>query len=196
MPDALPKSALDQLFLKARTHNAWTGRPVSDDQLRELVDTMKMAPTSANCSPARLVFVKSAEAKARLKPCLSAGNLEKTMAAPVTAIIAHDLKFYDHLPRLFPHANAKDWFTSGEAHANTTAFRNGTLQGAYLILACRALGLDCGGMSGFDNAGVDAAFFTGTTYKSNFLLNIGYGDPKGLFARSPRFDFEDIAKII
>jgi 3-hydroxypropanoate dehydrogenase len=196
MPDALPKSALDQLFRKARTHNAWAGQPVSDDQLRELVDTMKMAPTSANCSPARLVFVKSAEAKARLKPCLSAGNLEKTMAAPVTAIIAHDLKFYDHLPRLFPHANAKDWFTSSAAHANTTAFRNGTLQGAYLILACRALGLDCGGMSGFDNAGVDAAFFTGTTYKSNFLLNIGYGDPKGLFARSPRFDFEDIAKII
>lgn len=196
MPDALPKSALDQLFLKARTHNTWTGRPVSDEQLRELVDTMKMAPTSANCSPARLVFVKSAEAKARLKPCLSAGNLEKTMAAPVTAIIAHDLKFYDHLPRLFPHANAKDWFTSSEAHANTTAFRNGTLQGAYLILACRALGLDCGGMSGFDNSGLDAAFFTGTTYKSNFLLNIGYGDPKGLFARSPRFDFEDIAKII
>ncbi len=196
MSDALPKPALDRLFLKARTHNAWTGRPVSDDQLRELVDTMKMAPTSANCSPARLVFVKSAEAKARLKPCLSAGNLDKTMAAPVTAIIAHDQKFYDHLPRLFPHANAKDWFTSSEAHANTTAFRNGTLQGAYLILACRALGLDCGGMSGFDNAGVDAAFFTGTTYKSNFLLNIGYGDPKGLFTRSPRFDFEDIAKII
>lgn len=196
MPDALPKPALDQLFLKARTHNAWTGQPVSDDQLRALVDTMKMAPTSANCSPARLLFVKSAEAKARLKPSLSAGNLEKTMAAPVTAIIAHDLKFYDHLPRLFPHANAKDWFTSSAAHANTTAFRNGTLQGAYLILACRALGLDCGGMSGFDNAGVDAAFFTGTTYKSNFLLNIGYGDPQGLFARSPRFDFEDIAKII
>ncbi len=196
MADALSNTALDQLFLEARTHNAWTSQPVSDAQLRQLVDTMKMAPTSANCSPARLVFVKSAEAKAKLKPFLSSGNMEKTMAAPVTAIIAHDLKFYDHLPRLFPHADAKSWFTSSEAHANTTAFRNGTLQGAYMILACRALGLDCGGMSGFDNAGVDAAFFAGTTYKSNFLLNIGYGDPKGLLARSPRFDFDDIAKII
>ena len=118
------------------------------------------------------------------------------MSAPVTAIIAYDLKFYDHLPRLFPHADAKSWFTSSEAHANTTAFRNGTLQGAYLIMAARALGLDCGGMSGFDNAGVDASFFAGTTYKSNFLLNIGYGDPKGLFPRSPRFTFDEIAKII
>jgi 3-hydroxypropanoate dehydrogenase len=196
MHSALPKPALDQLFLEARTHNAWTAQPVSDDQLRQLVDVMKMAPTSANCSPARLVFVKSPEAKEKLRPHLSAGNLEKTMTAPVTAIIAYDLKFYDHLPKLFPHADAKSWFTSSEAHANTTAFRNGTLQGAYLILACRALGLDCGGMSGFDNAGVDAAFFAGTTYKSNFLLNIGYGDPKGLFERSPRFDFDDIAKIV
>ena len=196
MADTLPKTAIDQLFLEARTHNAWRAQPVSDSQLRQLVDVMKMAPTSANCSPARLLFVKSAEAKEKLRPHLSAGNLDKTMTAPVTAIIAYDLKFYDHLPKLFPHADAKSWFTSSETHANTTAFRNGTLQGAYLILACRALGLDCGGMSGFDNAGVDAAFFADTTYKSNFLLNIGYGDPKGLFERSPRFDFDEIAKIV
>ena len=196
MADTLPKTAIDQLFLEARTHNAWRAQPVSDSQLRQLVDVMKMAPTSANCSPARLLFVKSAEAKEKLRPHLSAGNLDKTMTAPVTAIIAYDLKFYDHLPKLFPHADAKSWFTSSETHANTTAFRNGTLQGAYLILACRALGLDCGGMSGFDNAGVDAAFFADTMYKSNFLLNIGYGDPKGLFERSPRFDFDEIAKIV
>jgi 3-hydroxypropanoate dehydrogenase len=167
-----------------------------DALLRQLVDTMKMAPTSANCSPVRLVFVKSPAAKARLKPHLSAGNLVKTMSAPVTAIVAHDQKFYDHLPRLFPHADAKSWFTGSEAHANTTAFRNGTLQGGYLIMAARALGLDSGAMSGFDNAGVDAEFFAGTTFKSNFLLNLGYGDPAGLFARSPRFDFDEIAKII
>ena len=196
MTSPLSGLALDQLFFEARTHNAWANTPVSDALLHQLVDAMKMAPTSANCSPVRLVFVKSAEAKEKLKPHLSAGNLEKTMSAPVTAIVAHDLKFYDHLPRLFPHADAKSWFTSSEAHANTTAFRNGTLQGAYLIMAVRALGLDCGGMSGFDNAGVDASFFAGTTYKSNFLLNIGYGDPKGLFPRSPRFAFDDIAKII
>lgn len=196
MPDALPKSALDRLFFEARTHNAWTAQPVTDGQLRAVVDAMKMAPTSANCSPVRLIFVKSAEAKTKLKPFLSAGNLEKTMSAPVTAVVAYDRKFYDHLPRLFPHADAKSWFSSSEAHADTTAFRNGTLQGAYLIMACRALGLDCGAMSGFDNAGVDAAFLAGTAYRSNFLLNIGHGDPKGLMARSPRFDFDDMAKII
>jgi 3-hydroxypropanoate dehydrogenase len=196
MSTPLPQTAIDQLFFEARTHNAWTPKAVPDSLLVQLVDAMKMAPTSANCSPARLVFVKTPEAKARLKPHLSAGNSAKTMAAPVTAIIAHDLKFYDHLPRLFPHADAKSWFTGSEAHANTTAFRNGTLQGAYLIMAARALGLDCGAMSGFDNAGVDAEFFAGTTYKSNFLLNLGYGDPSGLFPRSPRFGFDEIARII
>jgi len=193
---ALPKEVLDQLFFAARTHNGWQAKDVPDSLLHTLVDAMKMAPTSANCSPMRLVFVKSRAAKEQLKPFLSTGNLAKTMAAPVTAIVAHDLKFYDHLPRLFPHADAKSWFTSSEAHANTTAFRNGTLQGAYLIMAARALGLDCGPMSGFDNAGVDAAFFTGTTYKSNFLINLGYGDPAALMPRSPRFDFADIAKIV
>jgi 3-hydroxypropanoate dehydrogenase len=196
MKAALLQTALDQLFFDARTHNAWQAKDVPDGLLHSLVDAMKMAPTSANCSPARLVFVKSAEAKAKLKPHLSANNTAKTLAAPVTAIIAHDLKFYDHLPRLFPHADAKSWFTSSEAHANTTAFRNGSLQGAYLIMAARALGLDCGPMSGFDNAGVDAAFFAATSYRSNFLLNIGYGDPSALFPRSPRFDFDEIAKII
>jgi 3-hydroxypropanoate dehydrogenase len=196
MADPLPKAALDQLFFEARTQNAWAPRPVPDNLLHEIVDAMKMAPTSANCSPVRLVFVRTPEGKARLKPHLSAGNLAKTMAAPVTAIVAHDLKFYDQLPRLFPHADAKSWFTSSETHANTTAFRNGTLQGAYLIMAARALGLDCGAMSGFDNAGVDTEFFAGTTFKSNFLLNLGYGDPAGLFARSPRFGFDEIAKII
>jgi 3-hydroxypropanoate dehydrogenase len=196
MPDRLPQSALDQLFFEARSHNAWLQKAVPDATLRDIVDAMKQAPTSANCQPIRLVFVASQEAKQRLKPHLSAGNLEKTMSAPVTAIVAHDLQFYEHLPRLFPHADAKSWFTSSEAHANTTAFRNGTLQGGYLMMAVRALGLDCGAMSGFDNAGVDRTFFADTTYKSNFLLNIGYGDPKGLFARSPRFGFDEIAKII
>jgi 3-hydroxypropanoate dehydrogenase len=196
MPDRLPQSALDQLFFEARSHNAWLQKAVPDATLRDIVDAMKQAPTSANCQPIRLVFVASQEAKQRLKPHLSAGNLEKTMSAPVTAIVAHDLQFYEHLPRLFPHADAKSWFTSSEAHANTTAFRNGTLQGGYLMMAVRALGLDCGAMSGFDNAGVDRTFFADTTYKSNFLLNIGYGDPKGLFSRSPRFGFDEIAKII
>ncbi len=196
MAQALAKDALDQLFFTARTHNAWLAKDVPESLLHALVDAMKMAPTSANCSPVRLVFVRSRSAKEQLKPFLSTGNLAKTMAAPVTAIVAHDRKFYDHLPRLFPHADAKSWFTSSEAHANTTAFRNGTLQGAYLIMAARALGLDCGPMSGFDNAGVDAAFFTGTTYKSNFLINLGYGDPTALMPRSPRFDFADIAKIV
>ncbi len=195
MAQSLSKDALDQLFLEARTHNGWQARDVPDSLLHALVDAMKMGPTSANCSPARLVFVKSAAAKEKLKPHLSAGNLPKTMAAPVTAIVGYDMKFHEHLPRLFPHVDASGWFTSTEALATATAFRNGTLQGAYLILAARALGLDCGPMSGFDNAGVDAAFFAGTTYKSNFLVNLGYGDPAALLPRSPRFDFDDIAKI-
>ncbi len=196
MPDRVSDEALHGLFHAARSHNAWLPKPVPTELLVELVDTMKMGPTSANCSPVRLIFVTSHAARDKLKPYLSAGNRDKTMTAPVTAIVGHDQKFYDHLPRLFPHADAKSWFTGSEAHANTTAFRNGTLQGAYLILAARALGLDCGAMSGFDNAGVDAAFFADTTVKSNFLLNIGYGDPAGLFPRSPRFDFAELAQII
>jgi 3-hydroxypropanoate dehydrogenase len=169
---------------------------VTDAQLAEIVDLMKMGPTSANCLPARFIFVRTAEAKARLKPFLSANNAEKTMAAPVCAIIGYDLKFAEHLPRLFPHnQDAKSWFAN-EQMAFTTAFRNGSLQGAYFIMAARAVGLDCGPMSGFDNAGVDKEFFPGGTVKSNFLCNIGHGDPAGLFARSPRFAFDEIAKII
>ena len=196
MATRLTADALKQLFLDARTHNKWQPREVSDTLLRELVDVMKMGPTSANCSPARLVFVKSRAAKERLMPALTPGNVDKTMSAPVTAIIGHDLDFYEHLPRLFPHADAKSWFAGKPDHIASNAFRNGTLQGAYLMLAARALGLDCGGMSGFDNAKVDAEFFAGTKVRSNFLCNLGYGDPAGLFNRSPRFSFEEMAKVV
>jgi 3-hydroxypropanoate dehydrogenase len=192
----LDAKALDQLFLEARTFNAWLDKPVSDELLAQAVDLAKMAPTSVNCSPMRLVFVRSAEAKAKLKPALSEGNVEKTMAAPVTAIIAHDLAFYEALPRLFPHMDAKPWFSGNADFAAATAFRNGSLQGAYLILALRALGLDSGAMSGFNNALVDETFFAGTQVKSNFLLNIGYGSQEKLFPRSPRFEFGEIAKIV
>ena len=196
MPDRLSAAVLNQLFLEARTQNNWQYTAVSDEQLKQIVDIAKMGPTSANCSPARFVFVRSAEAKQRLKPALSAGNLDKTMAAPVTVIIAHDLQFFEHLPRLFPHADAKSWFTGKPELITSTAFRNGTLQGAYLMLAARALGLDVGAMSGFDNAKVDAEFFPEGTVKSNFLCNIGHGNPEGLFPRSPRFGFDEIAKIV
>lgn len=192
----LDAQAIDQLFLEARTFNAWLEKPVSDDLLARAVDLAKMGPTSVNCSPLRLVFVRSAEAKARLKPALAEGNVEKTMAAPVTAIIGHDLEFYEALPRLFPHMDAKPWFSGNAEFAATTAFRNGTLQGAYLIMALRAVGLDTGPMSGFNNALVDETFFAGTSVKSNFLLNIGYGSQEKLFARSPRFDFNEIAKVV
>jgi len=192
----LDARALDQLFVEARTFNAWLDKPVSDELLAQAVDLAKMGPTSVNCSPMRVVFVRSAEAKAKLKPALAEGNVEKTMAAPVTAIIAHDLEFYEALPRLFPHMDAKPWFSGNADFAATTAFRNGSLQGAYLILALRAVGLDSGAMSGFNNALVDETFFAGTSVKSNFLLNIGYGSQEKLFPRSPRFDFSEIAKIV
>jgi 3-hydroxypropanoate dehydrogenase len=193
---SLDQAGLDLLFRNARTHNAYTDQPVSDRQLRELYDLLKMGPTSANCSPARFVFVRSPAAKEKLRPALSPGNLEKTMAAPVTVIIGHDLEFYEHLPRLFPHnAEARGWFAGKTAHAATTALRNGTLQGAYLILAARAIGLDCGPMSGFDHEKVDAAFFAGTAVRSNFLCNLGHGDPSKLFARSPRLDFDEACRI-
>lgn len=196
MTKALDQAAFEQLFLEARTQNAWKEGEVSDETLRRLFDIVKMGPTSANCSPARYVFVKSPEAKERLKPHLSGGNLEKTMAAPVTVIIANDMEFYEHLPKLFPHTDAKSWFTSNDDLIRETAFRNATLQGGYMIIAARALGLDCGPMSGFDQAGVDEEFFKGTTYKSNFLLNLGHGDPSALFPRSPRFEFDDVASIL
>lgn len=196
MHSPLSTKALGQLFIDARTHNAWTKREVPDGLLHRLVEVMKMAPTSANCSPARIQFLRSPEAKAKLKPHLDPGNLEKTMSAPVTAIIATDYLFYEHLPKLFPHTNAKAWFTGKKDYADKTAFRNATLQGGYFILAARALGLDCGPMSGFDNAGLDAEFFAGSEIKSNFLCNLGYGDPAGVWPRSPRFTFDEMAKIL
>jgi 3-hydroxypropanoate dehydrogenase len=196
MSQPLGSAALDQLFDKARTNNKWQPRDLPDTLLRQIVDHMKWGPTSANCSPARFIFVKSPEAKARLKPHLSPGNVEKTMAAPATAIIAYDLNFYEYLPRLYPPADAKSWFAGKKDHADTTAFRNGSLQGGYFILAGRALGLDCGPMSGFNNAGVDAEFFAGTEIRSNFLCNLGYGDPEGVYPRSPRFSFDEIASIV
>lgn len=192
----LDDSALEQLFLSARTHNVWLDRDVPDALLKRLVDLLKMGPTSANCSPARFVFVKSAEAKKKLEPALSAGNRDKTMAAPVTVIIGQDMRFYDHLPKLFPHTDAKSWFTGNDAKIAETALRNSSLQGAYLILAARALGLDCGPMSGFDPSKVDAAFFAETHTKANFLCNLGYGDVTALKVRSPRFSFDEIARIV
>lgn len=197
MSARLADSALKQLFLDARTHNKWQARDVPDSTLREIVDLMKMGPTSANCQPARIVFVKSAAAKQRLAPFLSSANREKTMTAPACAIIGQDMKFYESLPRLFPHnQTARTWFEGNEQLVATTAMRNSSLQGAYFMLAARALGLDCGPMSGFDNAGVDKEFFAATDIKSNFVCSVGYGDPSGLFPRSPRFEFDEIAKIL
>lgn len=193
----LDAGALDALFREARTHNVWfEDQPVTDDDLRAIFDLMKFGPTSANCSPARFVFVRSPEGKERLRPALSAGNLAKTMAAPVTAIVAYDPKFYDHLPRLFPHADARPWFAGSEALAEETAFRNGSLQGGYFILAARALGIDTGPMSGFDKAKVDEAFFAANGWKSNFLINLGHGDAAELFPRSPRFEFAEACEIV
>jgi 3-hydroxypropanoate dehydrogenase len=197
MTAVLPAAALDQLFLEARTHNKWQSRDIPDQVLRQLVDLAKMAPTSANCQPARFVFVKSAAAKARLAPHLSEGNRAKTMDAPACVIIGYDLAFYEHLPRLFPHnLTARSWFEGKADHVATTALRNGSLQGGYFIMAARALGLDTGPMSGFDNAGVDKEFFAGTTVKSNFLCSVGYGDPAGVRPRGPRFDFDEMAQIV
>jgi 3-hydroxypropanoate dehydrogenase len=189
-------TCLDQIFRDARTHNAWRDQDVPDALLHELIELVKLGPTSANSSPARFLFVKSREAKERLKPLLSEGNRDKTMKAPVCAIIGYDLDFYEHLPKLFPHTDARSWFAGKDAKILDTAFRNGTLQGAYLIIAARALGLDCGPMSGFDNKGVDREFFAGTNIKSNFLCSLGYGDASVLFPRSPRFAFDEMARIV
>jgi 3-hydroxypropanoate dehydrogenase len=183
---------LDLLFKEARTHNKWHDKPVSDETLHELYDVLKYGPTSANCSPARFVFIRTKEGKEKLAPALSSGNMEKTMTAPVVAIVAYDPKFFEKLPQLFPHnKDAISWFTSNDSLAATTAFRNGTLQGAYLMIAARSLGLDTGAMSGFDNAKVDAAFFAHNGWRSNFLVNIGSGDPSGVFNRSPRLAFDE-----
>ena len=192
----LDAAALDLLFREARTHNGFTDEPVTDAELRAALDLAKMGPTAANSSPLRLVFVRSAEAKARLEPALSPGNLAKTMAAPVTAIVAYDPWFYDKLPKLFPHADARSWFAGDHDGAQATARLNATLQAAYLILALRAIGLDTGPMGGFDAAATDAAFFPGGEAKSLFLINIGHGDASKLFPRSPRLDFAEMATIV
>ena len=191
----LDDRALDALFRNARTCGAFDDRPVTDGMIHELSELWKWGPTSANSNPARFVFVRSPEAKARLAPALSPGNHDKTMAAPCTAIVAYDLAFYDELPRLFPHTDARSWFAGKPAAIQTTAFRNGTLQGAYLILAARALGLDCGPMSGFDNEKVDAAFFPGTTIRSNFLVNLGFGDRTRVHERNMRLAFDEVCRI-
>ena len=187
----------EQLFDHARTHHAWLPRPVPEALLRQLYDLMKWGPTSANCSPTRIVFVISPQAKARLLPCLMEGNRAQTAAAPVTAILGMDMAFYEQLPRLFAHnPAARSWFEGNPEMIATTALRNASLQGGYFILAARALGLDCGPMSGFDAAAVDAAFWAGTTVRTNFLCNLGYGDPAGLHPRGPRLTFEEACRIV
>lgn len=187
----------EQLFDDARTHNAWLDRPVPDELLHRLYDLMKWGPTSANCCPARILFVKTPEAKARLVPCMSEGNQAKTAAAPVTAIIGMDMQFYEKLPQLFPHnPEARSWFEGKPDVIQSTAFRNSSLQGGYFIMAARALGLDCGPMSGFDAPRVDAEFWLGTAVKTNFICNLGYGDPSQLFPRSPRLAFEQACRIV
>src|SRR6266496_4149476 len=211
MNEVLADAALDQLFRKARTHTAWLEKPVTDETLKLLYDLMKWGPTSANGSPARFVFIRSQEAKERLRPTLAPGNVEKTMTAPVTVIIAYDLLFFEKMPKLFPHSpGMRDLFAQNPQLIEETAKRNSTLQGAYLIIAARALGLDCGPMSGFDNAKVDEEFFGAGKecegceqeffpaghVKSNFLCNLGYGDPAKLFPRAPRLEFNDACTLL
>lgn len=191
----LDVKALDTLFMEARTYNAWSDKPVAKAMLEEIWNIARMGPTSANCSPARIVFVTSAPSKEKLRPFLMGGNVEKTMQAPATAIIGQDMEFYDKLPELFPHEDARSWFAGNDTLIRETAFRNSTLQGAYFMLAARALGLDCGPMSGFDKEKVDAAFFAGTAIKSNFLCNIGYGTDENLFPRSPRLAFAEACRV-
>ncbi|MEQ1930092.1 MAG: malonic semialdehyde reductase [Parvularculaceae bacterium] len=188
--------ALDVIFRSARTRNGWQEKKVSSTLIQAVYDLMKWGPTSANCSPARFVFVTTPAGKERLKPHIGAGNLAKTMAAPAVVIIGHDLEFYEKLPQLFPHTDAKSWFVGNEKLIETTAFRNGTLQGAYLMIAARALGLDCGPMSGFNNDGVDKEFFAGARVKSNFICNLGYGTDENLFPRAPRLSFDEACKVI
>lgn len=194
--ETLNSGGMDLLFRQARTHNVWAEKPVSDTLLRRVHDLMKMAPTSMNMCPARIVFVKSDAAKQRLKSALVPGNIEKTMTAPVCAIIGHDLEAWEHLPKLFPYKDMSGMFRENPVMAAEAAFRNGSLQGGYFILAARALGLDCGPMSGFDNAAVDREFFDGTTVRSNFLCNLGYGARGGSYQRAPRFDFEEVCEIL
>jgi 3-hydroxypropanoate dehydrogenase len=203
MAHPLSDETLDQLFRTARTHGVWLDLPVSDDILHQIYDLMKFGPTSANSFPIRILFLRTPEAKERLRPALSPGNVEKTMAAPVTAIVGHDLAFYEKLPKLFPqNPGIKEYFAKSPAVAEVAAFRNGSLQGGYFILAARSLGLDCGPMSGFDNAKVDQEFFTNSnsipssTWKSNFLCNLGYGDASKLYPRNPRLNFDEACEIL
>lgn len=197
MSTVFDQAALDTLFHNARTHHGWQARPVNKSQLRKLYDLTKMGPTSMNSSPARFVFITSDAGREKLKPALMKGNIEQTMSAPVTVIVAHDSRFYEHLPQLFPHAEgAASKFANDSSLAESTAFRNGSLQGAYLIMAARALGLDCGPMSGFKNAMVDEIFFPDGRWKSNFLVNLGYGDFAKLHLRGPRLDFEEACVVV
>jgi len=191
----LPQTALDQLFLEAHTQRRWLDRPVPDSVLQQIYDLARMAPTSANCQPLRIQFVRDPAAKEKLRPCLSESNVPQTIAAPVTAIFAADFEFYEHLPKLYPQANAKSWFTGSEAAARSTAEMNGALQAGYAIMAARSLGLDCGPMAGFDKAKTDAAFFAGSPWRSLFLCNLGYGDPAGYRPRNPRLDFTEACRI-
>lgn len=192
----LDQAGVDALFTEARTHYKWLPDPVTDDELWRLYEIVRTGPTSANSSPARFLFLRTPEAKERLRPALSAGNVDKTLSAPVVTIIAHDPAFFDQLPKLFPHADARSWFAGNDALAEATAFRNGTMQGAYLILAARAIGLDTGPMSGFDNARVDETFLADRGWKSNFLVNLGHGDTSGLFPRSPRLGFDEACVLL
>ena len=193
----LDDAALDLILRTARTQNGWLDSPVTDDQLRAIHDLMRLGPTSANSCPARFVFLRTPAAKARLLPALSPGNVDKTKAAPVTVIIGYDTRFFELLPKLFPHRpEMKDAYANNPRHAETTAFRNGTLQGAYFMIAARALGLDVGGMSGFDNAKVDAEFFPDGRIKSNFLCNVGHGDPAKVLPKLPRLDFDEACTLL
>ncbi len=193
---ALSQTAFEQLFSEARTYNGWLDKDIDKDTLHKLYNAVKWGPTSANCSPARFIFIRTDEARAKLKPTLDDGNVDKTMGAPVTVIIAKDMEFHEKLPQLFPHADAKSWFVGNDKLIKETAYRNSALQGAYLILAARALGLDCGPLSGFDKDKVKQAFFPDKNWKANFLCNIGYGDPESLFPRSPRLGFDEACEIL
>lgn len=197
MSGILDDRALDIVFRNARTHNEWLDDPVTDDDLRAIFDAMKFGPTTANSWPARFVFLRSRESREKLAPHLSEGNREKTLRAPMCAIVAYDLEFYERLDRLFPHdPTARSWFAGKDEHVRVTALRNGSLQGAYFIVAARSLGFDCGPMSGFDNDGVDAAFFAGSGWRSNFLCNLGHGDASKLFPRNPRPGFDEVCRIV
>lgn len=192
----LDKNSLDIIFNNARTYYHWLDQDIDNDTLKQVYDLAKMGPTSANICPMRIIFVKSSQAKEKLKTCLDAGNIDKTMSAAVTAIIAYDKKFYEYLPELFPHTDAKSWFVGNDKLIEESAFRNSSLQGAYLIIAARSLGLDCGPLSGFNKDKLDTEFFTDGRFKSNFLCNLGYGDPSKLYPRDRRFNFDEVNKIL